>query len=207
MRRLTVTAGLLLGALLLAACSRDGRTLAEPRPDQVTTTTAAPPSIDGVDLPATFSLSIPEVDDGGELPLRYTCYGQRLSVPLTWANVPEGAAQLAVVIRDRDAGGFVHWLVTGIDPLTPSLDESRVPEGSVEQVNSTGAIGWYAPCPPEGDDRHVYDLVLHVLHRSIDIDPGLPADEAAALVEEASAEEAPFAVTVTPPATGAGSAP
>jgi phosphatidylethanolamine-binding protein (PEBP) family uncharacterized protein len=109
------------------------------------------------------------------------------------------------VVRDRDAEGFVHWLVTGIDPSTQAFGDGGLPEVAVEQVNSTGAIGWLAPCPPEGGERHIYDIVLHVLHAPVDIDPALPAAEAAAVVEEASVEEAPLAVTVAPPATGVGS--
>lgn len=203
--RLAVLA-LTLALPVLGACSSDGREMAEPGPNQTTTTTG-PPTLDAADggLAGVFGLHTTATDDGGELPVQFTCFGDRLSPPLDWANVPAGAVQLAIVVRDRDNGGYVHWLVTGIDPSTQGFGEGGLPEVAVEQVNSTGAVGWLPPCPPQGGDRHVYDVVLHVLYAPLSIDPALPAAEAAAQVESASQEEAPLAVTVTPPATGVGS--
>jgi Raf kinase inhibitor-like YbhB/YbcL family protein len=194
----------LLGALLaLGACSHDGRTLAPPRPDQTTTTRPAPQL--GSEASSVFAFGTTATEDGGELPAKHTCAGDGVSPELHWSDVPVDATSLAIVVRDRDADGFVHWLVTGIDPSLQGFGEGAVPEGAVEQVNTTGAIGWYAPCPPPGSDRHIYDFVLHVLPAPVDIDPALPADEAAQLVEEASTEEAPFAVVVTPAGQAVGS--
>ncbi len=124
---------------------------------------------------------------------------------LRWANVPAGATSLALVVRDRDTGGRVQWLVTGIDPTVLGFADGAVPEGAVEQANATGAIGWDPPCPSQDTGRHIYDLVLHVLRVPIDIDPAEQADVAARQVEDASQEEAPIALTVTPPAQGLGS--
>jgi Raf kinase inhibitor-like YbhB/YbcL family protein len=191
-------------ALAAAACRHDGRTLAPTRPDQTTTTTAVPVLGNG-QASTVFSFGTDAVEDGGELPARFTCNGDGVSPELHWANVPVDATSLAIVVRDRDAQGFVHWLVTGIDPSLGGFGEGSVPEGASEQVNTTGAIGWFAPCPPPGSDRHIYDFVLHVLPSPVDIDPGLPADEAAKLVEAASTEEAPFAVSVTPTGQAVGS--
>ena len=124
---------------------------------------------------------------------------------MTWSNVPADAVQLALVVRDRDAGGAVQWLVTGIDPAISGFGEGGVPEGAVEQANQTGAIGWDAPCPPDGAARHIYDIVLHVLTQPVDIDPAEPAAAGATAVETASEAEAALALTVTPPAAGVGS--
>jgi phosphatidylethanolamine-binding protein (PEBP) family uncharacterized protein len=204
-RRSPVLTALLVGLLAVAACSNDGRTLAPTRPDQTTTTTALPAigaTGDGVDA---LSLVTDAVDDGGELPVRFTCFGERLSPPLHWTNVPVDAVQLAIVVRDRDAGGAVQWLVTGIDPAITGFGEGGVPEGAVEQANLTGAIGWDAPCPPAGTGRHIYDIVLHVLTQPVDIDPAEPADTGATTVEAASQADARLALTVTPPAAGVGS--
>jgi Raf kinase inhibitor-like YbhB/YbcL family protein len=194
----------LASLLVAAACSHDGRTLAPPRPGQTTTTRPAPVLGSG-EGSTVFSFGTSAVEDGGELPAKYTCAGDGISPELHWSNVPVDATSLAIVVRDRDADGFVHWLVTGIDPTLQGFAEGSVPEGAVEQVNTTGAIGWFAPCPPPGSDRHIYDFVLHVLPAPVDIDPGLPADEAAKLVEGASTEESPFAVSVTPAGQAVGS--
>lgn len=196
---------LLVGLLAVAACSHDGRTLAPTRPDQTTTTTALP-AIGATDGSTTgVSLVTDVVDDGGELPVRFTCFGERISPPLRWSNIPADALQLAIIVRDRDAGGAVHWLVTGIDPAIVGFDEGGVPEGAVEQANLTGAIGWEPPCPPDGTGRHIYDIVLHVLAEAVDIDPAEPAEVGATAVEAGSQADARLALTVTPPAAGVGS--
>jgi len=185
-----------LAAAILGACSDDGRTLAPVRPDQ-TTTTEAPPVLDGAAL-GVFALTSPLFEDGAELPERYTCTGDGVSPALRWSGTPDGA-ELALVVRDRELDGLVHWIVTGIDLAIQGFGDAGVPESAVEQVNSTGAIGWLPPCPEAGTGTHTYDFVLHVLPGPVDIDPALPAADAAALIEDASGPEAPFAAKVTEP--------
>jgi len=180
-------------AVLVGACSDDGRTLAPVRSDQTTTTDAQPTIDDGVD--DLFTLSSDAFEDGGDLPARFTCAGDGVSPSLQWAGTPDGL-ELALVVRDRETT-LVQWIVTGIDPLIESFGAGAVPEGAVEQVNSTGAIGWLAPCPEAGTGTHTYDFVLHVLTTRIDIDPALPAEDAAALIEDASGPETPYAGKVT----------
>lgn len=190
-------------ALAVAACSHDGRTLAPTLPGQTTTTTR-PPTLDDSASDA-FTLVTDAVEDGGELPARFTCYGAGTSPPLKWSGVPTGTVSLAIIVRDRDADGYVHWDLTGIDPTLQGFGEGGIPEGVVEQVNQTGTIGWKPPCPPDGGTRHIYDISIHALQSRIEIDPGLPADEAASQIERASAAKAGISLTVTPPASGVGS--
>ena len=195
------TAALALAALLatagLAACSDDGRELAPVRPGQ-TTTTRPEVTVTG-DTGAAFTLSSEAFADGDPLPERFTCEGPAggVSPPLAWTDIPP-SIELALVVRDRDAGGYVHWIVTGIDPVITGFGEGGVPEGAVEQANTTGAIGWLPACPPEGDERHAYDFVLHSLDARLDVDPALPAAEVAALIEGASPYETRLTGTVTP---------
>jgi Raf kinase inhibitor-like YbhB/YbcL family protein len=183
-------------ALLGTGCSDDGRTLAPVRPGQTTTTTTVPPSI-GDAAPEVFSLVSGAFDDGATIPERFTCTGEDISPAIGWSAAPEDAAELAIVVRDRQADGFVHWIVTGIDPTITGFGQAGVPEGAVEQANSTGAIGWLGPCPPEGSGTHLYDFTLHALPAPIDIDPALPAAEAATQIEAASTAEATLAGSVT----------
>lgn len=62
---------------------------------------------------------------GDAIPARYTADGLDYSPPLYFVNVPEGAAELALIMEDRDAAPepFVHWLVYGIDPRAGGLFE------------------------------------------------------------------------------------
>ena len=194
----------LLLALTTAACSHDGRTLAPTLPGQTTPTTT-PPTLDAADASTQFTLVTDAVEDGGELPARFTCFGAGTSPPLRWSAVPVGTVSLAIIVRDRDADGYVHWDLTNIDPSLQGFGEGGIPEGVVEQVNQTGTVGWRPPCPPSGGGRHIYDISIHALQSAVDIDPGLPAGEAADVIERASAAKAGISLTVTPPASGVGS--
>ena len=182
----------LAGLLLTAACSDDGRELAPIRPGQTTTSEPAPTV-----TAATFSLTSEAFLDALEIPDRYTCFGEGISPDLRWAGAPSGT-ELALVVRDRDANGYVHWIVTGIDPTIDGFGEGAVPEGAVEQVNMTGAIGYLAPCPPAGFGRHIYDVTLHVLAEPVVVDPESPATDVAAQIEAASVSRAALSGTVDP---------
>jgi Raf kinase inhibitor-like YbhB/YbcL family protein len=74
------------------------------------------------------------------------------------------------VVDDPDAGGFLHWLLTGI-PAAPdgTLAEGRGdpaadPEG--QGANDFGRTGWGGPCPPR---RHTYVFTLYALSGPIDV--------------------------------------
>ena len=187
--------------LVATACSHDGRELAPVRPGQ--TTTSEPPPTIGPEA-TTFRLTSEGFTDASELPDEYTCTGVGVSPDLAWTAAPSGV-ELALVVRDRDANGYVHWIVTGIDPTITGFGEAAVPEGAVEQVNATGAIGYLPPCPPAGFGRHIYDFVLHVLAAPIAIDPEAPAGDVAAQIEAASIGQAPLTGTVDPDSPDAGS--
>lgn len=175
----------------LACSSQDGRTLPAPSPDRTTTSVSAPvvvqPSDEGA-LVEIFSLTSDAFVDGGEIPLRYTCAGENVSPPLAWASTPP-AVELALVVRDESAAGYVHWVVTGIDPAVQGLGEGGLPEGAVEATNDGGTIGWTGPCPPAGT-THTYLVSIHALATPVAVSPGLAPAEAARLVEAASSARA-----------------
>lgn len=197
MRRppIALVTAVVVAALLVGACSAsDGRTLPPADPPRSTTSGDAPvvaqPS-DGGDESTlnVFVLGSAAFADGSPIPDLYTCAGAGISPPLDWASTPP-AAELALVVRDRDAGGLVHWVVTGIDPLVQGIGEDGVPEGAVEAAN-----GWFGPCPTTG--THVYVFVLHAVPEPLGLAPGRPAAEAAELVEGASSAQATLTGTAT----------
>ena len=180
-----------LVAAASACSSEDGRVLPPPRPDQ-TTTTSVPPSLDssGTDVVVeVFSLRSDAFEPGGGIPAGHTCDGADTSPPLSWASTPP-AAELAVVVRDPDADGFVHWVVTGIDPLVQGLGEGGVPEGAVEHPNDFGQVGWRGPCPPEGE-THTYEAAVYALPEPLALpEPSVPSQEVVAQIEQTAAEVA-----------------
>jgi Raf kinase inhibitor-like YbhB/YbcL family protein len=141
-----------------------------------------------------FTLSGP-VPDGSDLPPENNSKGAGTSPALTWAASPQ-AAQLALVVRDQDAGGYVHWIVTGISPTLGSFPAGGIPNGAADQVNSQGALGYAPPCPPAGSGRHVYSFVLYALAAPPVIDPATPAPDVAKAIEQSSTAQAAFTVSV-----------
>jgi phosphatidylethanolamine-binding protein (PEBP) family uncharacterized protein len=54
-------------------------------------------------------------EEGGTIPSRYTCGGEKVSPTLSFAGAPEGTRALALIVDAPDAlvGTFTHWLAWG----------------------------------------------------------------------------------------------
>ncbi len=186
--------------LVVTGCgdSADGRSLSTPSPDQTTTTVAASGATAGVDAgsasagdadaasttaPAAepLTLSSSAIADNGVVPARYTCRAEDVSPPLLWQGVPAGTVELAVVVRDVDAEGFVHWAIAGLPPDLAGLAEGTPPAGAVEAANDFGRPGWAGPCPPAG--THTYEFRIYALSQPSGVVAGEPGSDAAGRVE------------------------
>lgn len=204
--RSVVAAPLALVVIAAACATGDGRELQSPTEPAPTTTEA--PHTDGPvefpsELPSEFSQPGPDdvpIDppppfevfaawrDGAEMSDRHTCDGADVSPALTWTGAPDGTVEIAITVIDEQADGFVHWVVTGIDPASVSTLEGQVPPGAVEHENGFGDTGWGGPCPPEGA-THTYRFTVHALdHELVGIDDVGSASAAVALIESAALE-------------------
>jgi Raf kinase inhibitor-like YbhB/YbcL family protein len=193
-------------ALILAACGDDGRELRAPSSDQTTTsasTTSTTPSTTEVaagtaggtgngqggsagtagssTTASTLRLTSPAFAEGQPIPSEYTCVGDDVSPPLAWTGVPAGTAELALVVRDPDADGFIHWVITGLPPDAGGLARGNPPSQAVEVLNDFGRQGWSGPCPPSG--THNYDFRIYALAQPSGIAPGADGAQAAELLE------------------------
>jgi Raf kinase inhibitor-like YbhB/YbcL family protein len=188
----------LFGVVVAACSSADGRALPPADPLVTTTSTTTVPSIEPPtgDL-APFTLRSTAFADGGVLPDELTCTGAGVSPDLSWTDTPSDAESLALVVRDRDAGGFVHWIVTGIDPSVQGIGEGGVPEAAIEGPNDAGTVGWVTPCPPAGSGTHTYEVSLLALPGVVAVPPDSDAQQAAALLEASAGERAVLTGTVT----------
>ncbi len=104
-----------------------------------------------------FELTSVAFADGEPIPVVHTCDGEDRVIPLTWSGVPVGTAELALVMHDPDAGGFVHWVVAGIPPTTSELGE-ELPAGAIAGRNDFGRSGYAGSCPPSGNHGYVFTL-------------------------------------------------
>jgi Raf kinase inhibitor-like YbhB/YbcL family protein len=178
-RMLVMLALAAMVAVVVASCGTSGRELREPDPNLVSPTrpteaprgtgaASPPPSA----APGVFALLTNAWSAGDtQIPKQYTCDGDDISPDLTWSSVPAGTTELALVVTDPDADGFVHWVVTGMPAAAGSAQRGSAPAGGTELTNSNGTNGWFGPCPPKGSS-HTYDFSLLALDKTVTIDPG-----------------------------------
>jgi Raf kinase inhibitor-like YbhB/YbcL family protein len=121
-----------------------------------------------------LTITSPDFPAGGAIPARFSCDGAKARPALRFGGVPAGAAELALVVVDPDAGGFVHWTAYGLPPATRALASTGLPAGALEGENSTGKNGWTPPCPPKG--THRYEFRLYWLKRASGLKAGAKPD-------------------------------
>ena len=105
----------------------------------------------------------------GEIPRRYTCQGEDLSVPLAWRDAPAGTKSLVLIVDDPDAPDpkaprmtWVHWVLYNIPPAASGLKEgiesTALPPGTRQGLNDWKRTGYGGPCPPIGRHRYFHKL-------------------------------------------------
>jgi Raf kinase inhibitor-like YbhB/YbcL family protein len=151
--------------LLAVSCSGDG---ASP-----TLTGSA-----GRPVPSGLPILSAAFEDGGSIPVEFTCDGEDHSPPISWSPAP-GAAEYALTVTDPDANGFVHWVVYGIPTEPTAYGAGETPAGAREGRNGSGDSGYAGPCPPEGAGPHRYEFRVYALSSAVGagLDPGLGYDE------------------------------
>ncbi len=143
MARLSLAAVALATVLAAAACGGGG--------DKV----ASAPS---AGAPAQLRVSSPAFAANGAIPQRFSCNGAGDRPALRFGGVPSAAKELALLVIDPDAGGFVHWTIYGMPPRTTGIGATGLPAGAREGRNSAGKTGWTPPCPPSGTHRYQFEL-------------------------------------------------
>lgn len=184
-----------------AACDTgDGKTLRPPTSDErlampTTTTTITsslvptPTGVDGATATtavsaAAFTMAVPWAN-GGLIDARFTCDGAGLSPLLTWTAPPAGTVELALLVTDDDADGYVHWAVAGIPPTAGEKGEGATITGALEGVTDAGVTGWSGPCPPVGGP-HTYRFTMYALGQQAELPDGFTGAELAAIAGPAS---------------------
>lgn len=102
-------------------------------------------------------------EHNGTIPTKYTCDGDDVSPPLSWAAVPQDAESLALICDDPDApaGTWSHWVLYNISPDRDGLEENVPRDERLSQIgmqgrNDFGNSGYGGPCPPRGSTHHYY---------------------------------------------------
>jgi Raf kinase inhibitor-like YbhB/YbcL family protein len=135
------------------------------------------------DVAECIVVTSPTFEDGEPLPLRYTGDGEGISPPLQWAGVPDGAAEVVVLIEDADSptpSPLVHAIVWGLPPEDGGLEEGAMPvEVTVQRppamgVNSYLRIGYLPLDPPPGHGPHRYAFQVFALSAPLMIEFDAP---------------------------------
>ncbi|RMD67029.1 YbhB/YbcL family Raf kinase inhibitor-like protein [Candidatus Pacearchaeota archaeon] len=124
-----------------------------------------------------MEISSPAFAHNSPIPSKYTCDGQDINPPLTFANVPSSAKELVLIVDDPDApaGVWTHWVVYNIPPQTAGIDENSIPANAVQGTNSWGKSAYGGPCPPSG--THRYFFKLYALNSPLQLSPGASKTE------------------------------
>jgi Raf kinase inhibitor-like YbhB/YbcL family protein len=122
-----------------------------------------------------FVINSPALKAGQSIPVRYTCDGENLSPPLTWAHPPAHTKAFALVMEDPDAPGgtFTHWMLCDLRATRADLDEGGEADGDgTPGTNDFSKLGYGGPCPPRGHGRHRYRFRLLALSKPLGLRPG-----------------------------------
>ncbi|MCZ6525804.1 MAG: YbhB/YbcL family Raf kinase inhibitor-like protein, partial [Gammaproteobacteria bacterium] len=88
---------------------------------------------------------------------------------LNWSDIPGNAKSLVLIVDDPDAPDpaapkmtWVHWVLYNIPATAAGLDEaineSELPEGTLQGLNDWKRTGYGGPCPPIGRHRYFHKL-------------------------------------------------
>lgn len=112
---------------------------------------------------------------GQAIPQQNTCDGADVSPHFGWSDVPKGGVgAFVLIVRDRDANDFVHWVLTDIPADIRELPEAQGDTIGTPGRNDAGRIGWSGPCPPSG--VHQYEFTVYALPEPLHMEGDITAD-------------------------------
>jgi Raf kinase inhibitor-like YbhB/YbcL family protein len=114
---------------------------------------------------AIIEVTSPDFKAGEMIPTKFSCKGESTSPGLHISGYPAGTQTLAIICHDPDApkaGGFTHWVVWNIEPMTDIPADYK---GGEQGSNGAGKIGYTGPCPPSG--THHYHFHVYALDTSL----------------------------------------
>ena len=117
----------------------------------------------------------PAFDNDDLIPDKFTCYGENVSPPLRWSDVPPNSRSIAIVMDDTylSANLIRHWSIYNVPVATrslgPGFSTQQVNEKSFLQVKNDFELYDYSgPCPPSGEE-HEYVFFIYALSQPLEI--------------------------------------
>ncbi|MHB1281099.1 MAG: YbhB/YbcL family Raf kinase inhibitor-like protein [Acidithiobacillus sp.] len=132
-------------------------------------------------VPDSLVISSVAFQENGWLPETYTQFGENISPPLEWHNLPVGAKSIVVIIEDSDVPlpvPFVHGIAYNIADVTAraGLQEGDIPTMPVTMENelrhglsigrnTLGKPAYIGPGPIAGHGPHHYYFQVFALDK------------------------------------------
>ncbi|CAK0747688.1 exported hypothetical protein [Gammaproteobacteria bacterium] len=115
-----------------------------------------------------FSFSSAAFQDGGTLPITYTCEDSSggVSPPLTWSGAPQGTVEFALTATTLAVDGMKwNWVLYGIPASVTALTANTTGVGSAGASTDGPELKFYPPCS-SGSGARTYTFTLYALSGS-----------------------------------------
>lgn len=111
-----------------------------------------------------FTLTSSAVENGGVLPVEYTCDGASATLPLDWKGAPSGTRSFALIMHHVASQEDVHWywVLYDIPSDLNSLTKNSLGIGTLGN-NSVDHKTTYAPPCSRGPGKKEYIYTLYAL--------------------------------------------
>jgi phosphatidylethanolamine-binding protein (PEBP) family uncharacterized protein len=111
-----------------------------------------------------FTLSSPEVIEGGALPAECTCDGASATLPLTWRGAPPETRSFAIIMHHVAEPGDTHWywVLYDISADVTSLSKNGVGVGTLGTNSVNGRTAYTPPCS-KGPGEKAYTYTIYAL--------------------------------------------
>ncbi len=132
-------------------------------------TESAPPRANG----SNFTLSSPDMETGGEMPVKFTCDGLSQSPSLSWTDGPTGTKGYAIAMHHIPGPGDTHWywVVYDIPSSVHSVPAGGPAPGSVGTNSVNNQLAYAPPCS-KGPGPKLYTITVYALSGSPGFAPG-----------------------------------
>src|SRR5262244_2712133 len=102
----------------------------------------------------TFEMQVPSFPDGGDFPVRYSEFGEKISPEIRWTNPPRGTVTFVLNFHDQNnarnktTDDMLDWIVWNIPATATGLPENVPPGNSIANgalQSSASGPGTYRP--------------------------------------------------------------
>lgn len=132
-------------------------------------TTCSDSSIPGASMENTITVTSDAFRDGEAIPVKYSCDGLNYSPQIAWTPGPEGTEFYVLLMDDIDAPTkpFSHWILYNIPKTVTDLHDGIstngiLDTGAIQGRNDMTKLGYYGPCPGDGNVHHYIFTVYAV---------------------------------------------